>query len=1019
MLRTLKYIRCQKALTRNVVISKQTDILHLAANRCMLYCSRRYTETEFMSVSLNYKAISEKVDLLNKLTENKRWITPTHINYITNFIRSANHIDSMQALSVLRCCENGLIDYPESEIIKVIQKFWDILIHYKIPMSINHYNTLFKIYLKYNHKFHPPTFLTEIIGRGMKPNVITYECFISYFAQNGNIPDSLKALEHIKLHSQPITVKIMNSMIEAYMNINNPEEAFKIVDMMKNANMDLTSETYTTLMCIYAKNNSLKEILDIISQCAKQDILLNNESLLEVIYILASNNHLEAVKDIMPFLDKCTSPNDEMFLIIKFVDIGHIKLALDLLCKIFSNVDYSEEYIKRIFVPKLATSNLTFEELVDASEILKKNFHFENPFLLMLHYTLIKENEELSLKILKYLKNLQHPLRTHYFWPILATKARVHDVNGILNTLDKMINEFDMMPCIYSISYLCPKGIQDLQIVCSQLQKYKISPTIYNNFVVCKLLEYKEMVLTAEYIKKHPDYYWYDLLHSLLAKCFAVNKNVPNYLYITNNLYREVTSEHVSERYKDNDKLIVQIALNESLFDLMQVLKHDKELFKQVINALPIANKSLTKEVIEDICVYLDKYMTSNLLRKLKNMLFSANSNDIQMILNFATNSTIKHREDVPLLEAELISTIKNCLLENQHVSNTIHKKLKQKYSKQANVVPPCNEILTKLISYFSKKEDYKSCKICFNALHKDYPDKIAEEGQYLEYINSLEYNKEYSGNFEFVNSKTPMETVLENGELSDNFVESIKKLQNIESKDANVSDVQKQLCNTLYDNVQYYIKKDQLVAALKLFFNIPYTEGTANTMTVRLLVTEISKRREYPLLQKLINHCSERQGTSATCVNILMTCLKWKHTDSFLFLARHWSMPISTAFKYQLLNDICKLVQSRKTYLQIMLQLPPSPLFNTNDKSIMCERIASTYQSYEKEKAQILHENMYVNSIPLSDQMEARLIAIMQGVENLESKAQKLDRTEKYEKKKNEEVLSVSIDSELATNVR
>lgn len=73
---------------------------------------------------------------------------------------------------------------------------------------------------------------------------------------------------------------------------------------------------------------------------------------------------------------------------------------------------------------------------------------------------------------------------------------------GILNILNIMINDFNILPCIDTITdYVLPFTYGEVTYIRKLLMKYKISETIINNSYVLFLLKKRKIAEAAIYSK--------------------------------------------------------------------------------------------------------------------------------------------------------------------------------------------------------------------------------------------------------------------------------------------------------------------------------------------------------------------------------------------------------------------------------------------------------------------------------------------------------------------------------------
>jgi leucine-rich PPR motif-containing protein len=79
-------------------------------------------------------------------------------------------ITSSQGLYLIRCCGNLLPEELLEERNNLVQKIWELLLNFEVPLDINHFNSLLRIYLENEHSFNPLRFLSTMIEREIQPD---------------------------------------------------------------------------------------------------------------------------------------------------------------------------------------------------------------------------------------------------------------------------------------------------------------------------------------------------------------------------------------------------------------------------------------------------------------------------------------------------------------------------------------------------------------------------------------------------------------------------------------------------------------------------------------------------------------------------------------------------------------------------------------------------------------------------------------------------------------------------------
>lgn len=97
-------------------------------------------------------------------------------------------------------------------------KIWNAFKRLNVPLKIEHFNSLLKVYLENDYPFSPIDMLAEIESNGLKPDRTTYEHIIARFCQQGDINDVTVIIETMKKKDYRLTENIYCSLITGHAN---------------------------------------------------------------------------------------------------------------------------------------------------------------------------------------------------------------------------------------------------------------------------------------------------------------------------------------------------------------------------------------------------------------------------------------------------------------------------------------------------------------------------------------------------------------------------------------------------------------------------------------------------------------------------------------------------------------------------------------------------------------------------------------------------------------------------------
>lgn len=126
-----------------------------------------------------------------------------------------------------------------------------------VPLSAEAYETLLDHYLKSKQFSLAADVLSE-----MKPSILSFNKYIHFCTQNGEMERAEKAFSFMGGNAMPIPVSIMNMMIRGHGRRGHLEEALNMFDEMGNKySMEPDSETYIALMDASLAANDLNKSL--------------------------------------------------------------------------------------------------------------------------------------------------------------------------------------------------------------------------------------------------------------------------------------------------------------------------------------------------------------------------------------------------------------------------------------------------------------------------------------------------------------------------------------------------------------------------------------------------------------------------------------------------------------------------------------------------------------------------------------------------------------------------------------
>ncbi|CAL7951634.1 unnamed protein product [Xylocopa violacea] len=541
----------------------------------------------------------------NKIMKNNNWITKKKIEDFINNIDSINCIDIKHALLLLHLCSN-LTDCLPLDKVKLGESLWTVLIICNFKINTAHYNALLKLYVENGYGFSPLELLKNMQKNKISANSTTYKMCINYYCTKGNTFMAYRLLNEMEKLGFHISESIFNSILLAYSLSGQTRNMAKILAKMKEQKLQLTSETYTTIMCAYAKTNDINQIREILETCNLRNVHFTNKHILNVIYALAANNHKTQIETIYQYLKKKNQIlYNEIQVILKLLSINQIHIAINALLYMSLSNDHPQyEDIFKLILEHMINNGSLFCDIVYVCTFFKCEETLKKFSLISLYHSLTK-NQYLSLSLLKLCK-CHCVIKPHYFWPLLISHRDRYNLQGILDILETMINDFNVLPCVDTIAdYVLPIIYGDMPYVRNLLMKYKINETIIDNAYVLLYLRREKLKEAVSYIRYFRGKYFYKILAHDLRQASVFSNNVRGFIYISCNLLEGMD---LCSSLKENKESFVPI--DRQLHEMMIEFPYYKSWLIKVICEIEKQNIKLKSETIETIHEYLNGYKT-------------------------------------------------------------------------------------------------------------------------------------------------------------------------------------------------------------------------------------------------------------------------------------------------------------------------------------------------------------------------------------------------------------------------
>ncbi|XP_078050440.1 bicoid stability factor [Augochlora pura] len=587
----LKCIKYQKQFSENVILNKNkrtSNLLTLHKNTSLRVVTRNVLSP---LKEINGNGVQHNKHC--KINENmlaERFIKKITIENILNSIATKDDIHTSEALILLKSC-NKIFDCLPAERHKFGEYVWSHLSVCNVPLGIDHYNERLQIYLKNNYDFSPTDILQSMKENGIHPNITTYEWCIEYYCRKGQINCIKLVLDSMSYQSILKYSSINRSLMWGYYQNGNMQAALEIFEQMDR--FEKNNETLTILMCIYAGENEIEKVENIIKFCFFQEIALRNTDILRVIHMLVIKGHMEHINKMILYLNKFSQfSSDDIHILLQLIYSNQIDTVL----RIVSSIN--DRPMAQICLQNLVLYSKDTCNIVKMCHSLANSGLCKDAFLQALYFSYFR-NDELCLSIMKICSCI-NKIKPHFFWPILVKRANMYDIKGILDILKIMVNDFNVTPCVTTISsYVLPYMTNNIGLSRASLLECGISSVTIDNAVVLMWLEELKTTNAANYVRRYPGPYLYDEIGPEVLKAFLTVQNIKSLLIICRTLVE-----------KDYEQQITYVSMDKQLLDMFADYPESKTTIKMIIIHLEKLGVQLSSNTIQTISRALEIHKT-------------------------------------------------------------------------------------------------------------------------------------------------------------------------------------------------------------------------------------------------------------------------------------------------------------------------------------------------------------------------------------------------------------------------
>ncbi|OUC49357.1 PPR repeat protein [Trichinella nativa] len=364
-----------------------------------------------------------------------------HIRGVIKNLHSTDKIGSSDASFLLLCCGHSLADASPPERLKLFEDLWELLPGYGVQYKVEHYNARIVVYNENGKQFSCEDMLKEMEEAGIEPTRYTFELLVHQCCKQGNIEEAMYA--------------------------------FLVLD-----------------------------------DASVVGIFLSDDALFDVLFVLCANGHddlsdiiLERFRKMPGYFTKANNAS------VRLAVGDHCEVAIKVLRTIRKNPlpDGTLKSIGDKMLRYMVQNDALLSSFSFVLKSLKAEHMHSNPYEVALKYCYLYQHPDIAEGLLREMKAVGIPLRTHYFWPMLCAESVRTSAESLLRVLG-LLDELQVPVTLSTLTdwfYPNLPPDADVEKLLNSERFPALTPNLYRIGYMCYLLREVNAKEALEFARKH------------------------------------------------------------------------------------------------------------------------------------------------------------------------------------------------------------------------------------------------------------------------------------------------------------------------------------------------------------------------------------------------------------------------------------------------------------------------------------------------------------------------------------
>eukprot|EP00092_Neocalanus_flemingeri_P006880 GFUD01007426.1.p1 GENE.GFUD01007426.1~~GFUD01007426.1.p1 ORF type:complete len:1519 (+),score=489.48 GFUD01007426.1:137-4558(+) len=223
---------------------------------------------------------------------------------IVRMIERSGLCTTNQALLVLRCCGDVLVDIHRDNRTLLVDRYSNILKKNGVVFDVSHYNAVLRVHLENQNTLAASDFLAEMEGAGITPNRVTFQHLVGMYCMEGNIAGATTILEHMKAQDMAINEAVFISLLKGHCANNDSDSVSATLEVMSSSELSLGAATYTAMACGYGRAGNWAKVEEVLGKTADEDVRLDDGDMFSIILACSQGGLCKEAESLVSKLPK-------------------------------------------------------------------------------------------------------------------------------------------------------------------------------------------------------------------------------------------------------------------------------------------------------------------------------------------------------------------------------------------------------------------------------------------------------------------------------------------------------------------------------------------------------------------------------------------------------------------------------------------------------------------------------------------------------------------------------------------